>query len=132
MNRGYCVLLLPAILAVASGLTFAHITEQHHIPGQPVSAEPREVVRIFFKAVDRGELIVFDQRLDRSMINPVRVEYAYELDSNTSRMKVYSELRQPAPVPGHPDCALRGVSAILDNYGHITDIEAHVWPTETR
>ena len=120
------------MLAIPSGPAFAHITEQHHIPGQPAFTEPREVVRIFLKAVDRGELMVFDQRLDRSVIIPVRVDYAYELDSNTARMKVYSELKHPMPVPGHPNCTLRGVSATLDSYGHITETAAHVWPDETR
>ena len=120
-----------AVLVTSTNPALGHVTKPHHIPGKPEFTDPREVVRIFLKAVDRGELMVFDQKLDRSRIIPVRVEYVYELDSLTSRMKVYSELKHPSPVPDHPDCRLRGVSAILDNYGHIIETVAHVWHEET-
>lgn len=112
----------------ASNPAFAHVTGLAPDPVQHVFDEPREVVKIYLKAVERGELIVFDQPLDPSMISPVRVEYVYELDVARPRVKVYSELRQPMPVPGQEDCRIHGVGAVLDTDGTIIETEAHVWP----
>jgi hypothetical protein len=89
--------------------------------------QPREVVKIFLLAVDRGELVVFDQKIDRSKITPLRVEYTYELDSPVPVVSVYSALKAPMPVPNHRDCEVHGVSAVLSTDGHIIETKAHVW-----
>ncbi|MDZ7663563.1 hypothetical protein [Thiohalophilus sp.] len=89
--------------------------------------EPREIVRIYLKAVKRGELVVFDQTLDASMLTPVRVEYVYELNNALPRVKVCAEFKQPMSVPGQTDCKARGVNAVLDDAGSIVEVEIHVW-----
>jgi hypothetical protein len=108
--------------------TFAHILEQPHAPIKPDFSEPHEVIGIYLKAVDRGELIVLDRKLKRTMLIPIRVEYVYELDSAIPRIKVYSKLKQPIPVPEQGTCKIKGVSAILDHNGRIIETEAHIWP----
>lgn len=60
------------------------------------------------------------------MIVPARVEYVYELSSRATRIRVHSNLKQPLPVPGRPDCQILSVSAVMED-GHITEIESHVW-----
>lgn len=110
--------------------TFAHISEQHPVPVKPEFNEPHEVIKIYFKAVDRGELIVLDRKLDKSMLIPIHVEYVYKLDSVIPRIKVYSQLKQPIPVPGQTSCNIKGVSAILNNNGSIIETEAHIWPEQ--
>jgi len=88
---------------------------------------PHTVVALFLMAVDRGELVVFERRLERSMITPRRVQYDFDLDSAEPVVKVYAELRRPIAVPGHSDCEVRAVLATLDADGSIVDVEVHVW-----
>ena len=90
--------------------------------------DPHEVVEIYFRAVDRGELLVFERKIDKSMLVPVSVEYVYALDNPIPRVKVYSELKEPLPVPGHEGCKIHGVSAILDPGGRIIETAAHIRP----
>lgn len=128
MKVRYFALFAFVMVVTGSDYTFAHVLER---PAGPVSQEfhePHEVIEMYFKAVSRGELIVFDRKLDKSMLIPVRVEYVYELNSTIPRVKVYSELKQPMSVPAQEGCKVRGVSAIIDTEGRIIEIEAHVWP----
>ena len=121
--------LLVIVVAAIAAPSLARLVEQSPGDTRPATArEPQEVVRVFLTAVDRGELRVFGRKLDRTMIVPVRVEYAYAVDSRVSVIRVYSNLRQPILTPDHKDCEVRGVSAVLNDEGGIIEIEAHVWP----
>lgn len=122
-----------AALIVAAGVAGGTHALAHVVEGPPEQTrtqfrEPLEIIEIYLRAVDRGELVVFERKFNKSMLVPVSVEYVYELESATSRVKVYSELKEPVPVPGQEDCKLRGVSAILDERGRILETEAHIWP----
>lgn len=88
--------------------------------------KPHEIIEIFYAALKRGELIVFEQRYDKSMIIPLRVEYIYELNGTVPVVKIYSELKRLTPVPLHEGIKLRGISAILNDDGHIIEIRVHV------
>jgi hypothetical protein len=113
-------------LILCSTNSFAKILEQP--PGDETSklADPHAVVEVFLKAVSRGELVVFDRRIEESMLIPVRVEYVYELDSAVPTIKVYSKLKDPMSVPGHDNCKVKGISVTLDANGGIIKIESHV------
>ena len=93
---------------------------------RPEIEAPDPLVERYLEAVDRGELTLFGLTLARAMIVPARVEYVYDLFSRTTRIKVYSNLKAPLPVPGQPDCQILGVSAVMED-GQITEIESHVW-----
>jgi hypothetical protein len=121
------ILFFVMVVAVARD-TFAHVAEERLDLIRSQYHEPHEVVEIYFQAVERGELVVFDRKLSKSMLIPVSVEYVYDLKRATPSVKVYSELKQPMPVPGQESCKLRGVSAILDADGRIIETEAHIWP----
>jgi hypothetical protein len=95
-------------------------------PGMPRIEDPGSLVDRFLQAVDRGELTVFGRTIDRPMLVPIRVEYVYELADRAMRIKIYSNLNTPLPVPGQDDCRILGVSAVMEN-GSITEIESHVW-----
>ena len=95
-------------------------------PDTPRIEDPDTLVDRYLQAVDRGELVIFGQTLVRAMIVPARVEYVYELFSRRTRIKVYSNLKQPLPVPDQPECRILGVGAVMED-GHITEIESHVW-----
>ena len=125
MQPVFAVLLL---FATAIETVQASVPVPKHLidPDMPRIEDPGSLVDRFLQAVDRGELQVFGQRLDRSMIVPVRVEYVYALADRTMRIKVYSNLNAPMPVPGQDDCRILGVSAVMEE-GTITEIESHVW-----
>jgi len=96
-------------------------------PLAPQFPGPHAVVALFLEAVDRGELQVFEQTLDRTMIVPRRVEYVYDLDTYRPAVKVYADLRRPVAIPGVSDCEVRAVLVTLDAGGAIVDVEVHVW-----
>ena len=95
-------------------------------PERPSFDDPDNLVQGYLEAVDRGELMVFGRRLDRAMLIPNRVEYVYELSSRTIRIRIHSNLKEPMPVPNHPDCKVRSVSAVIEG-GNIIETESHVW-----
>jgi hypothetical protein len=95
-------------------------------PSIPKIEDPDSVVHRYLEAVDRGELEIFGQKVDRAMIVPTRVEYAYDLSSRETQIRVHANLKEPLPVPGRLDCQILSVSASLED-GHITVIESHVW-----
>ena len=123
----FATLVLVMVVAVG-GDTVAHVVERPLGKLKSQFHDPHEIVEIYFQAVDRGELVVFERKLNKSMLVPVSVEYVYELESAIPRVKVYSELKQPVPVPGQESCKLRGISAVLDADGRIIETEAHIWP----
>jgi len=127
MKTIFLGLIFSLIGSAMSGSTYAHVTGISPHPVEHEFDEPREIVRLYLKAVERGELVVFDQTLDASLLIPVRVEYVYELNNAIPRVKVYAEFKQPMSVPGQTDCQARGVSAVLDDAGSIVEIEIHVW-----
>ena len=130
MNFRYLPLLVFVTVFAGGNCAFAHVFERPLDLPQPQFRAPYEVVDLFLDAVSRGELIVFDRRLNKSMVNPVRVEYVYELESAIPRVKIFSELKQPMPVPGQDGYKLRGVSVILDSEGRIIETHMHIWPAQ--
>lgn len=131
MKTVFIGLILSMIGSAMSGQAFAHVTGMSPHPVDHEFDEPHEIVRIYLKAVKRGELVVFEQTLDVSMLIPVRVEYVYELTNTVPRVKIYSELKPSIPVPGQTDCQVHGVSAVLDDAGNIVEVEIHVWAGES-
>jgi hypothetical protein len=124
MQTAFAGLLLCASVEAAQ----AAVAVPRHLinPDAPRIEDPDSLVHRYLQAVDRGELVIFGQKLDRSMIVPVRIEYVYELASRTTRIKVHSNLKTPLPVPGHGDCHVLTVSTVIED-GHITTIETHIW-----
>jgi hypothetical protein len=136
MHRGKAVpvLAMVAVIILVAGYAVPHLQETpsdspSHIAA-PDSRSPKEVVQVFLRAVDRGELTLFHYILNRTILIPRRVEYAYELDHPIPTVTVYSELREAVPVPGQPDMAVRAVTAVLGNDGSIIETRAHIYGRE--
>jgi len=89
--------------------------------------DPIKIINVFFQAVKRGELIIFDKKIDKSMLIPIRVEYVYELDGSKPTINVYSDLKYKLPIPKHDGIYVRGVSTILNDTGRIIEVRAHVF-----
>lgn len=102
---------------------------KRELPPASISANfhsPNEIVEIYLNAVNKGELIVFDQRLNNSILVPVRVEYIYEIISKNTTRKVFSELKEQIKVPGQDCCLIKEIGATLDLQGHIVETEVHL------
>lgn len=84
------------------------------------------VVDIFLAAVDRGELVVFDNRISRSMLDPVQVKYVYTFDGSEPAISVYSLLKTSLKIPGSEDCAGGGIEVSLGIDGTIIDSSVHI------
>ena len=87
---------------------------------------PIKTLDVFFRAVNRGELIVFDQKIEKYLLIPMQVEYIYKFDGSKPLVKIYSELKYPIYIPQQTEIKLRGISAILNDTGHIIEVSAHV------
>ena len=119
---------LGACLAVMSHALPCQAIPLTDIDGKllPQFQDPHGVVTVFLEAVARGELVVFDRTLDKGMLIPVRVEYAYGLDGTAPVIKVYVTLKQPLSLPGHETFVIHGVSTIISTDGRILEIISHV------
>ena len=93
------------------------------IPYPSIDIEP--VFRVFLDAVDKGRLIIYNLRIDRSMIRPEHVEYIYTLNDLTPTVLVYSTPTKPLQLPVKPAMRIEGVSTIIDSQGEITDVYVH-------
>lgn len=127
MKVGLCSLITFVTIILGSTSAYGYIVERQPGGIKPEFHEPQEVVELYLRAVDRGELIVFGRTLNKSMLVPVSVEYVYELNNAIPKIKVYSKLKQSMPVPGQQGCKLRAASATLDADGHVIQTEAHIW-----
>lgn len=84
-----------------------------------------EVFNVFLRAVDRGQLILFDESLSREVVMPTRVEYIYTAELPYPIVTVYSELKKPMPIPSMPDVNIIGISGVMDLSGNIVETTAH-------
>lgn len=116
------------IVSLMSCSVAAYVPEDPPATVPSLFRDPNDVVRIFLEAVERGELVVFEHQLDRSMIKPTRVEYIYDLNSTIPEVRVYCELKTPVTIPEHKDCELRAVSATVSADGRIIEVKAYIQP----
>ncbi len=104
-------------------------TDKSEYTSQTVVPYPKinvsEIFGIFFRAVDLGQLRLFDKTLTRDMLTPLKVEYIYTLDDPYPSVKVFSVLQDPIPLPAMPDAYIMGVSGIMDVHGNIVESIAH-------
>lgn len=125
MRKAYFVLLVLATAFLNSGYTATSsfcLTD----PNRPHIAGAQTIVNSYLDAADRGELSSFGRKLARSEIIPVRVEYIYQISSGAMEIYVYSELKEPMPVPGQPGSRVLGVRSALEE-GRIVETESHIW-----
>ena len=116
------VLFIIALSVVSkSALAAENFTEQQKI-------ESHLIVNLFLDAVERGELMVLEQVLSRSMLEPVKVSYVYEIESDVITINIYSRLSEPMVVPHYEQFYVNGVSVVVDESGNIITISAHVLP----
>lgn len=88
---------------------------------------PERIMSMYYKAVDRGDLIVFGIQLKRSMLVPVHVNYIYLVNGQTAKVKVYAKLKNPMQIPEQGNNTFTAVCAILDMFGAIVETEAHIF-----
>jgi len=124
-------LLSVAALLLVTGISVASVSTSSDFIIEPVPVpQPQnkfdEVVDIFLIAVDRGELVVFDNTIWRNMLDPVQVKYVYTFNEDEPSISIYSLLKQPINIPGLDDCTAGGVEVFLDLDGTIIDSSVHI------
>ena len=130
-------LLICGVYLLLSPVVQARMSEQNVTVPQSGSSEHRDrviqlpgfrldnVIDYFYKAVDRRELQVFGIVVDKTMITPVRVEFIFQIGDVDPRIEIYSELRQPIPIPKVEQLCIHGITAVMDLNGNIVDSVAH-------
>ena len=83
------------------------------------------MVEVFKKAVERGELNLFEIIVAFSALEPLRVEYIYYVGEQQPTVKFYSQLKKPIPLSNIPDILIQGVSVIMGKDGRILEAIAH-------
>jgi hypothetical protein len=121
------VLIALVMVIPTNSSTFAEKLEQTPSLAKEDFRQPHNIIDLYLKAVSNGELMIHGQKLDQTMITPIRVDYKYELKNPILIVQVYSELVQPLAVPNMKDCYIHGLSSIIDTDGHITETRAHIW-----
>ena len=83
------------------------------------------VFELFLRAVDMGQLQVFDKTLSREMLRPLQVEYVYTQDDPYPLVKIFSILEEPLSLPSVPDMQIMGVIGVMDVHGNIIESIVH-------
>ena len=125
---GVPALLLGCLLALAAGGAAAAVSRTDPMTRDTPCLDTGRVLALFLAAVDRGELSLFGVRLGRDQVTPARVELVQDLRTGTTTRKVYAEIDEPLPCPGHPDYVIEGITATLTAENRIGEIEAHLCP----
>jgi hypothetical protein len=138
VKKYIAIALLLAVPFAAAGADCVHVAKltsrgsDQKITGNSVvpypDIDPDQVIKVYLEAVGRGELMIFEKRITRSMLKPERVEYVYTLDSRLPRVSVFSTLTVSLPFPDMPDLLVEGVTGFLDWKGRITDSTIHCQP----
>jgi len=118
-----------AALLVAADMTIASVNISSDYEIKPVPQPENkfdEVVDIFLVAVDRGELIVFDNTISRDILDPVQVKYIYSFNDDEPSISIYSLLKYPLKIPGVDDCTAGAIEVLLDIDGTIIDSSIHI------
>lgn len=97
----------------------------------PEDRAPHDVVKVFLKAVDRGEVVVFGHTLKRASLIPLRVEYMYELADLSASVKIFATLIHPISVPELQSMKVFEISATLDPEGKVTEVSVFVKADKT-
>lgn len=126
-------LLSLILLVVISTYIYAFLPESLPSDDKVDCNNPNSVIKLYFEAIDRGELKVFNKVITRSQLVPVNVVYEYKVNSGTPDInvyKVFSEFKEPIKFPAEFNGDFPGVSgikAIINPYGKIIETEIHVW-----
>lgn len=116
------------IIFILSGAAAYSFVAPNQIESNEVDfVSPERIMSQYYQAVDRGELIVFGIKLERSMLVPVHVNYVYVLNTQIPRVKVYAKLKKPMKIPEHGNNLFTGVCAYIDMFGTIVEVEAHIF-----
>ena len=121
-------LLIGTILLMLGSTAIASISDRYLTNSDRPCVNTHEVLSNFLLAVDRGELILFGEILNRDEITPLRVELFLDLSNGSTTTKVYSDLKKPIILPDDPKFMVNSISAILSGDNHIAESEAHVMP----
>ena len=121
-------LLLGCLLSLAASEAAAALSRTDPVARDAHCLDTGRVLTLFLAAVDRGELSLFGVTLQRDQVTPARVELVLDLRTGATTRKVYAEIDEPLPCPGHPEYVIEGITATLTAENRIGQTEAHLCP----
>lgn len=121
--------LFALLLALATVCVAAGPDERQDIDSQHKKIELQLILNLFLKAVDGGELSLFDQVLSKDMIEPAHIAQVYDLDNDTISITIFCRLKETLKVPHYNEAFyVDGLTAYINPEGVIYQITAHVKP----
>jgi hypothetical protein len=121
--------LLTLCLALASVNGFAAPEDKQDPAEQQTKFELQLILNLFLKAVESGELTIFEQTLSKDMITPVQIAQVYDLESDTISITIYCRLLEAMKVPHYTEAFyVDGLTAHINADGDIHQITAHIKP----
>ncbi|NNJ90914.1 MAG: hypothetical protein HKP55_04500 [Gammaproteobacteria bacterium] len=98
--------------------------------GKTESSSPetyyQNILQLFMESVARGELVLFDNVIYKDSLKPLRIECHYNIEEKSRTVRIYSVLLVEIYHPTAPEFRIDGITAVLDQYGNITEVIAHV------
>ena len=89
------------------------------------------ILNLFLDAVERDGLIIFEQKITRSMINPAQVAYIYDIEKDELTISIYSKLKSPIMIPHYDEkFYVDAVSVVVGESGEVEIVKAHVLPLQ--
>jgi len=107
----------------------ANLAQGDHTPRHPVIDTTR-LIEVFYEAVDRGELAVYELKIDRSMIKPIEITYSYDLKGYQNTVLVVSDMTKRVICPYSKQFYIKSVTARLNNQGHIVEVMHDMIPID--
>ena len=119
------------LLISGSGITISETDLSEDEVKKYRKLESHLILNLFLDAVARDGLVVFEQKITRSMIKPIQVAYIYDVEKDEMTISIYSKLISPIMIPHYEEkFYVDGVSVIVGKSGDIEIIKAHVLPQQ--
>lgn len=102
-------------------LSFSSFVRGQETPRHPVIDTAR-LIEVFYEAVERGELMVFELKIDRSMIEPTEITYSYDLKGFQNTVLVIGNITKPVVCRYSKNFYIKSVTARLNDQGNIVEV----------
>jgi hypothetical protein len=121
--------LFAILLTLAAVSVCAEPDDRQDIDSQQKKIELQLILNLFLKAVDGGDLSLFNQVLSKDMIEPAQIAQVYDLDKDTISITIFCRLTETLKVPHYDEAFyVDGLTAYINPEGEIYQITAHVKP----
>ena len=117
------------LLISVSGITASETSSSEDEIKEHRKLESHLILNLFLDAIERDGLVVFEQKITRSMIKPAQVAYIYDIEKDELTISIYSKLKSPIMIPHYDEkFYVDAVSVVVGETGDVEIVKAHVLP----